>query len=162
MFTMIFAILTALLLIISGSLITFILILIKNQKNEEKYNNTINDQIISSVLQVVAYDYHVRAIRCGYGEIMDHDNEKYMKFDDMIQWNCLEVGSSVKNARYSINLYKEKAFDHLVYIVNYRLFGNYYIAYGKNPLIAWSIVIRNARAENRKIFSRYPDRQKIK
>lgn len=144
---------------ISAGIISHLLFKIKRERS---CNENTNIEIVSNVLQIVAYDYHVRAIKCGYGEIMDHVAHKYMRFDDTIQWKCIELGSSPKNMRYTVNFYKEKTLDSLVYIVNYRLFGNYYIAYGKNPLIAWSIVIRNARAENRKIFSRYPDRQKIK
>ena len=149
-------------LIIIGYLIKLVYDLINKQKAIEKFNITYQDDIVSNVLQIVAYDYHVRAIRCGYGEIMDHDTGKYMRFNKTIQWKCFELGSSLKDQQYTINFYEEKKYEYLVYAINFRLFGNYYIAYGNNPLIAWAVVIKTARAENRKIFSRYPDRQKIK
>ena len=147
--------------------ISIILILILSKqivdyKSSEIFTDSYQNEIVTNVLQIIAYDYHVRLIRCGYGEIMDHCAKGYMRFEDSIQWKCFELGSSPKDAQYSINFYREKTFDYLVYTIHFRLFGIHYIAYGKNPLIAWAVVIRTARAENRKIFSKYPDKHKIK
>ena len=129
-------------------------------KNEYIHTESNNNEIVSRVLQVVAYDYHVRLIKCGYGEIIDHStNQIICDNKDDIQWKCIDIASET---RYTSNIYDENPEDCLMYIIKFRLLGNYYIAHGKDPLTTWAIVIRTAREENRKIFSRYPDRQKIK
>lgn len=159
-----------------AAILSILLVLLINKRRVDLENIELYQNDITSVtLQPVAYDYHVRVIKCGYGQIFIN---KYLPEYDVIK-NRLDSGSmqtspielaemlpidaecyNNKSIKLVFNTYKNNDSATIVYFIRYRLFGKYYIAYGTNPLIAWSIVIKNARTENRKIFSRYPDRQR--
>ena len=146
-------------------------IAIHKAKEEINKVNTYESEVTANVLQSIACDYNVRAIKCGYGEIslklesLDNDDIRVVKSDDPIRWKSIEIGKEMipndtdhfSNIEVDIYFYSgnKKHSSKTVYIIRYRLFGNYYVAYGRNPLIAWSVVIRNARLLNRIMFSNY-------
>lgn len=151
--------------IIIGLLLRYVIIINKRQKADHTQTESENNEIINNVMQIVAYDYHVRVIKSGYAEIFDRSiksGSQGMKLEDTIQWKCIEQEAIYNDEkllegadRYLVNFYKDKVFPSLKYTIKFRLFGNYYIAYGNNPLIAWAVVIRTARAENRRMFAKY-------
>ena len=114
------------------------------------YSNLIEDMI--KVLQEIAVDYHVRVISNGYGNILC-ENEEWLKCKSSSPQSngCVEFGT--ENQEHWI-----RGFEHTdkgeFYIIHFRMLGKYYIAYSNDDLVAWTHVVRKARKENKKFFSK--------
>lgn len=113
------------------------------------------------ILQEIAVDYHVRVISNGYGSILC-ENEEWLKPNKSNEQTsgCVEFGTEHQEPWI-------RGFEHTnsgeFYIIHFRMLGKYYLAYSEDNLIAWINVVRKARKENKKFFSKANiyDRNKI-
>ncbi len=130
-------------IIIIQEVITFAMWMMKRDAQHKR------EKIMITTLQEVAYDYRVRVVINGFCRLtIDGKDVKISDLD--ISGHCIEGGYSYTDGG-----------D--IYIIIFRVFGKYYLAYSSNPLMSWRVVVQKAREENRKLFSRsnYYDRNKI-
>ena len=127
--------------------------LITNIKNRE--------EIIIKVFQEIACDYHVRIIDNGYGNILC-ENEEWLtcKSSTNPTSGCMEFGTENQERWIRGFEYSDKG---KFYIIYFRLLGKCYLAYSNDNLSTWMHVVRTARKENKRFFSKSNiyDRNKI-
>jgi hypothetical protein len=138
----VFIICAFLIALISTLLTIFILI-----KYSKLYNATKRKEyFLIKTLQEIAYSYRVRIIRAGHGTLTIEDDNTTDDTDN--DGGCLDTGSD--NMGIEINFTE----DGDLYFINFKVLGRCYLAYATTEDLVWINIVKKARAENRRLFSR--------
>ena len=122
------------------------------------------------VFQEIAYDYRIRIIKAGNGNLVV--NGTVIENDaDQSNEDCISVERMNQNPDYTMilnagdnNLIEMDFSDSgNMYFIYFRLLGKHYMSYGITEITAWVNAIHRARIENKRLFSRSSmyDRNKI-
>ena len=125
-----------------------------NQQLEKINNNQREkDEELIKILKEIAYDYKVKIFKNGAAYIIS--NDQYAFESQSPEFGCFGKDSKVFHGEFSE--------DGNAYMIAFRVIGKEYLAYGPTEVMAWAALVKTARSENIKYFSKssYYDRQKI-
>lgn len=110
----------------------------------------------TNVLYGIAYDYHIRVIKSGWGDLFEDNNVQNSNCDS----GCISILNSNEPIDIS-NIINGNSCEK--YYIYFRIFGKHYLAYSPTEMTSWLKVVSKAREENKNLFgkSSYIDKHKI-